>query len=648
WNGVAAGSYTLTAVATDNLLATQTSTPVHITVSGTLPAPWLDQDIGSVGLAGSATFTSAGSIFTVKGSGDDIETTADRFHFVYRPLSGDGQIVARVASVTNTDPWAKVGVMIRETLGTSSVNAFVFVSPSHGVNYQWRDASGGTTSHAGSLTAAPRWLKLVRAGNAFNGFESSDGSTWTPVFGSTVAMAANVYVGLAVTAHNNLLLNTSLFDGVAVTTGNSLPSVAITSPADGAIYSPSSNIPINATASDTDGTVTKVEFYNGTTLLGTDTTSPYSYAWNGVPAGCYTLTAVATDNLLATKTSNAVRVTVVSPTQTITVAPSIVRPGSTGNVASVPDAGTGVTYAWTIVGGTFTTPSNVRTVTFTAGAAGAVQLRATISNSGGCASSGGLKTVPVVVSDFNADAKTDILWRNVVNGLDSAWLLNGTTFAAIAGLPTVSDTTWSLVGTGDFNGDFKPDLVWRNSVSGLNGIWLMNGFSAVSVLGLPTVSDPSWKIVAVSDMNGDGKPDLVWRNRATGQNVVWLMDGTTATSVVALPDLADPNWDVAGAGDFDGDGKNDLVWRNGVTGADSVWLMNGTTFSSVVTLPSVVGGGWRIAAVGDFNTDGKPDLLWRDPTTGLNGIWLMDGVTATAVVSLPAVPDFNWSIAAPR
>jgi predicted phage tail protein len=69
-------------------------------------------------------------------------------------------------------------------------------------------------------------------------------------------------------------------------------------------------VDLTATASDTDGSVAKVEFYSGATLLGTDTSSPYSFTWSSVPAGTYSLTAVAYDNLGAKTTSAARSITV--------------------------------------------------------------------------------------------------------------------------------------------------------------------------------------------------------------------------------------------------------------------------------------------------------------------------------------------------
>jgi hypothetical protein len=94
---------------------------------------------------------------------------------------------------------------------------------------------------------------------------------------------------------------------------NQPPAVSITTPANGTTFTAPANLAIQATASDSDGTVAQVQFYQGATLLGADTTSPYSFAWNGVSAGSYSLTAVATDNGGATTTSGAVNITVSDP-----------------------------------------------------------------------------------------------------------------------------------------------------------------------------------------------------------------------------------------------------------------------------------------------------------------------------------------------
>ncbi|WGH76933.1 Ig-like domain-containing protein [Tenacibaculum tangerinum] len=97
-------------------------------------------------------------------------------------------------------------------------------------------------------------------------------------------------------------------DGTPV--GNNAPLVALTSPSNGASFTPSSDILLSADASDSDGSVTQVNFYEGTTLLGSDTTSPYSYTWSNVAQGNYTITAEAVDNEGATTVSNPISISV--------------------------------------------------------------------------------------------------------------------------------------------------------------------------------------------------------------------------------------------------------------------------------------------------------------------------------------------------
>lgn len=94
------------------------------------------------------------------------------------------------------------------------------------------------------------------------------------------------------------------------TPGNTPPTASLTAPVNNATYTAPASITLAATAADTDGTVAQVAFYNGSTLLGTDTSSPYSFSWANVAAGTYTLTTRATDNAGAVTTSAAVSVTV--------------------------------------------------------------------------------------------------------------------------------------------------------------------------------------------------------------------------------------------------------------------------------------------------------------------------------------------------
>ena len=217
WSSVPAGTYAVTAKAYDTLGLTAVSAAATITVqppSGTLPSPWVAQDVGSVGVAGSASYASG--TFTVSGSGADIWGTADAFQYVDQPLSGDGQITAHVVSQSNTDPWAKAGVMIREDTSAGSRYAAVFVTPANGIAFEWRTAAGGGSTYAAATGTVPIWLRLARSGGTFTASTSSDGTTWTLVGTAILAMNSAAVTGLAVTSHNNSLLSNVTVESTAI------------------------------------------------------------------------------------------------------------------------------------------------------------------------------------------------------------------------------------------------------------------------------------------------------------------------------------------------------------------------------------------------------------------------------------------------
>lgn len=177
---------------------------------------WQHQDIGSVGKAGNASYGT--SLFTVIGSGADIWGNSDAFNFAWLPVSTNCTLIARVASLENVNAWSKAGLMIRESLNANSANAFIAVTASNGVTFQYRSTTGGTCANntTAGLTA-PYWIKLVRNGNSFAGYRSTDGTNWTQQgSAATINMASTAYVGLAVTSHDASTDCTATFDNVSV------------------------------------------------------------------------------------------------------------------------------------------------------------------------------------------------------------------------------------------------------------------------------------------------------------------------------------------------------------------------------------------------------------------------------------------------
>ncbi|HOH62865.1 MAG TPA: hypothetical protein PLX34_02380 [Sedimentisphaerales bacterium] len=161
----------------------------------------------------------------MNGIGTDIWNNGDQFRYAYKSLSGNGSITVRVDSIALSNEWAKAGVMIRETLEAGSKHAFVALTPtpSHGLSFQRRptaDAASGNTDVAD--IALPHWVKLTRTGNVFAAQRSEDGETWTDIVVSPaldIAMAANVYIGLAVCSHDPAIVTAAEFSNVS-TTGN--------------------------------------------------------------------------------------------------------------------------------------------------------------------------------------------------------------------------------------------------------------------------------------------------------------------------------------------------------------------------------------------------------------------------------------------
>ncbi len=195
---------------------------------------WTEEGVAELSIWFRGNPASVGSImegpigtYTMSATGADIWSSADEFHYAFKTLTGVGTIQAQVLSVDNTDQWAKAGVMIRETLDPGSKFAAVYITPGNGCRFQARtdtdiDATSDTSVVTTEQTAitAPYWVKIERdiAGN-FRGYYSANGSTWqtmswNPQF---ITMNSNVYVGLALTSHNNNATCEAKFSNITIT-----------------------------------------------------------------------------------------------------------------------------------------------------------------------------------------------------------------------------------------------------------------------------------------------------------------------------------------------------------------------------------------------------------------------------------------------
>ncbi len=285
WTNVAAGSYAITAIATDNLNASTNSSSVAVTVNPvvitqtpyggtpqTIPGVIEAEkyDVGGQGIAYNETTTAnlGGAFRTIEavdvepyGTGYNVGyiVTNEWLEYTVNVTAGTYKIDANVAAIA-------AGKNFRLELDGTTIG--IFTVPNTG---GWGTFQLSTVNNV-VLTAGQKVLRLFATSTDFN----VDKITFTTVNGNP----------------------------------NLPPTVSITSPASGASFNAPANITINANASDADGTVSQVDFYNGSTLLGTDNSAPYSFIWTGVTAGSYGITVKATDNLSASTTSSTVSVAV--------------------------------------------------------------------------------------------------------------------------------------------------------------------------------------------------------------------------------------------------------------------------------------------------------------------------------------------------
>jgi len=183
------------------------------------------QDIGSPSAAGC--YSVVNGVYTVDGDGEDIwtgpSTTGDDFYYVYTPLSGDGEITARIISIEYTHNWAKAGVMIREDLTDTSSHAMMVVTPPAGEDsyaFQWVNGTDRDNHVGGADVTLPCWVRIVRDGNNFTGYyapdegDVPDPTGWIQQGTTNIPMADDVYIGLCVTSRTDGTLCTAVFDNV--------------------------------------------------------------------------------------------------------------------------------------------------------------------------------------------------------------------------------------------------------------------------------------------------------------------------------------------------------------------------------------------------------------------------------------------------
>ncbi len=193
-------------------LASTPNTIATNTLVSFLALPFAPVDIGAPAIASSATYTSNG--VNVTSAGAAIGGGSDQFNFEYQLQSGNFDVTVCLAGLGLSDVWAQAGLMARASLAAGSPLAATLATPGmNGEYFAERPTTNGTVVTAGNLPVnyPHTWLRLNRVGNVFTGFGSYDGTNWTQLGAVTIAMPAQIYLGLAVASDSTNTPTTAQF-----------------------------------------------------------------------------------------------------------------------------------------------------------------------------------------------------------------------------------------------------------------------------------------------------------------------------------------------------------------------------------------------------------------------------------------------------
>jgi Bacterial Ig domain len=323
WTNVAVGTYTVTTKATDSAGAVTTSAAITIKVNANV-AP----TISITAPANNATLAAPANI-TINANATDSDGTINKVEFfngttllgtdTTAPYSFSWtNVVAGTYSITAkaTDEKGAVTTssVVKVTVGANKPPTVSITSPAANASFT---APATITINANAADTDGTITKV----EFFNGTTLLGTDTTSPYSFAWTNVAAGSYAITAKATDDKSAVTTSAVVNIVVSAAvaNKPPTVSITSPAANASFTAPAAITINANAADTDGTISKVEFFNGTTSLGSDTTSPYSFGWTNVAAGNYIITAKATDDKGAVTTSSAITIAVVTAAPAIAV-----------------------------------------------------------------------------------------------------------------------------------------------------------------------------------------------------------------------------------------------------------------------------------------------------------------------------------------
>jgi Subtilase family/Bacterial Ig domain len=418
-------------------------------------------------------------------------------------------------------------------------------------------------------------------------------------------------------------------------------------PSNNFVHFNNTNLTLNASASDTVGSITQVQLYRDTTLIGTDTTAPYSF---NMLANTLTVGQIgqyvlkATSSTGTTKDSLPITIAIKSSTNRNqkddingdSKSDSLWLSGYTGEVIyrnnnnSTSLGGVGTEWKYVDKGDMDNNGkadivwihrnSNVVVLWPDSSPAGAVVLGTQIAN-----------YKYLGMDDFDGDGINDLLWQNTASRKISYWKSG---YASNDTLLGFINPGWTYLGKTDLDANGKGDIVWIHDTLYAVHYW-RDGLSTYGTeLGYQT-SD--WRFVGLSDVDGNGARDIIWYNTGT-LNVTYWRSGLQAQA--AFLGTVNYDWTYMGSGDIDLNGKQDMIWQHNTLRELHYWP---NSLASMGTRAGAIPPNYFFNDLGDYDGNGKIDIMIRG--NGNRGIttWMDSTQTNTSPsVVYPTPSPEQW------
>jgi regulation of enolase protein 1 (concanavalin A-like superfamily) len=294
------GTYAYYARAYDNEGASTKSSTVTVAVNpapaGSLPAGWSANAVGTTNSVKNFSSEQSGK-YSLTGTGTSLTFTNSVMYATYQSRSGDAQVVARLTSLQDLSSGPKAGVFMGESLEAGARQMALTMSSKKELTLFTRtvkDRASDQTIVKG--LKFPIWLKIVRYGNNFSAFHSSNGQTWTLVGSEWIGLPTTANVGLLVSSGSTSNAATATYDSVAIgiPPASGTPTVSLSSSVTSGIHEAPASMVLTASASDPENSIAQVGFYEDNRLVAVDTTSPYQVSLTTLAPGS-SFTARVTD-----------------------------------------------------------------------------------------------------------------------------------------------------------------------------------------------------------------------------------------------------------------------------------------------------------------------------------------------------------------